>query len=131
MDLAGYFENARGLGVLGTANKEGKVNLAVYARPYVTDESTIAFVMSERLSHQNLRTNPRAAYIFIEEGHEYKGVRLYLTEAHEEMNTSRIDELRRQREQVWPVEDGSNKYLVCFRVERIRPLVGDWEKRFE
>ena len=33
MNLADYFEKVKGTGVLGTADSEGKVDLAIYARP--------------------------------------------------------------------------------------------------
>jgi hypothetical protein len=51
MSLANYFENVKGVGVLGTADPEGKVDLALYARPHVIDEETVAFIMRDRLSH--------------------------------------------------------------------------------
>ena len=38
MSLANYFDNVKGIGILGTANPEGKVDLALYARP-LTKES--------------------------------------------------------------------------------------------
>jgi hypothetical protein len=46
MDLKGYFESANGLGVLATADQQGKVNVAVYARPHVVDDKTIALIMA-------------------------------------------------------------------------------------
>lgn len=71
MNLRDYFDNTKGYGVLATAEASGKVNAAVYARPHFFDESTIAFIMRERLTHANLRTNPHAIYIFIESGPGY------------------------------------------------------------
>jgi hypothetical protein len=124
MDLYEYFENTKGLGVLGTCDAQGNVDLAVYARPHVVDESTIAFIMQQRLSHQNLRTNPHAAYLFKEDGPGYKGKRLYLTETSEEINSSLIAKLRRRKPKACP-DDDSIKYLVFFHIDRIRPLVGD------
>jgi hypothetical protein len=68
MDLKEYFANAKGTGILATADTEGKVDLAIYAKPIVVDKDTIALVMREQLSHQNIRANPKTAYIFIEKG---------------------------------------------------------------
>jgi len=65
--LGGYFNRAKGLGVLATADASGNVNAAVYARPYISDNNTALFIMAERLTHENLKSNPRAAYLFIEE----------------------------------------------------------------
>jgi len=46
MTLKDYFDNAKGYGVLATADNAGKVNAAVYARPHVMDEKTVTFIMA-------------------------------------------------------------------------------------
>ncbi len=79
MSLREYFENTRGRGVLATASADGKVDVAVYARPHAIDDETIAFIMADRLSHRNLESNPHAAYLFLESGEGYNGKRLFLT----------------------------------------------------
>ena len=127
MSLHDYFENAQGLGILATADSDGMVDLAIYARPTVIDETTVAFVMRERLSHQNLKTNPNAAYMFVEKGDDYNGKRLYLTEIREETNSSLIEEFRKKQPEICPASDDSNKYLVFFQVNDVWPLVGDKE----
>ena len=124
MNLSDYFEAAEGLGVLATADSEGRVDVAVYARPHVIDESTVAFIMAERLSHENLQSNPQAAYLFVEKGRGYKGKRLHLTRLREETDPAIIDSFRR-REAKMCADKKSKSYLVYFRIERIRPLVGD------
>ena len=48
MTLEEYFDNAKGYGVLATADSAGKVNAAVYARPHVMDEKTVAFIIKTR-----------------------------------------------------------------------------------
>ncbi len=125
MKLADYFENQQGLGVLGTADSDGTVDLAIYAKPHVVDENTIAFVMRERLSHQNLKSNLHAAYMFVEQGEEYHGKRLYLTKIREESNASLVAEFVKKQPEICAPDDDSNKYLVYFHVENIWPLVGD------
>ena len=65
-ELAQYFENNKGTGILATADGQGNVDLAIYARPHIIDETTAAFIMRERLSHHNLKSNPHVAYMFIE-----------------------------------------------------------------
>jgi len=50
MSLSDYFENVQGRGILATADSDGMVDLAIYAKPHVIDETTIAFVMRERLT---------------------------------------------------------------------------------
>jgi hypothetical protein len=125
MSLSSYFENTRGNGILATADSDGTVDLAVYAKPEVIDDSTIAFIMRERLTHQNLKSNPHAAYMFIEQGDGFFGKRLYLTKIREETNTSFVEKIIMKKPQISPPEDDSNKYLVIFHVENIRPLVGE------
>jgi hypothetical protein len=127
MSLSDYFDNVQGLGILATADSDGMVDLAIYARPHVIDEITIAFVMRERLSHQNLKSNPNAAYMFVEQGEGYVGKRLYLTKTREETNTSLIEEFRRRQPEICAADDDSNKYLVFLQINDVRPLVGDKE----
>jgi len=127
MNLKAYFENVPGLGILATADSDGIVDLAVYSKPHVIDDTTVAFVMRERLSHQNLKSNPNAAYMFVEKGDEYRGRRLYLTEIREETNSSLIEEFRKRQPEICPAGDDSNKYLVFFQVNDVWPLVGDKE----
>jgi Pyridoxamine 5'-phosphate oxidase len=125
MSLSGYFEEMQGLGILATADSDGMVDLAIYAKPYVVDETTVAFVMRERLTHQNLKSNPHAAYMFVEKGEGYSGKRLYLTKIREETNTSVVEMLRKKQPEICSAYDDSNKYLVHFRVDAVWPLVGD------
>ena len=125
MSLSEYFENVRGLGILATADSNGNADLAIYAKPHVIDDKTIAFIMRERLTHQNLKSNPRAAYMFVEQGEGYSGKRLYLTKIREETNTSVVEMFRKRQPEICASSDDSNKYLVHFRVDAIRPLVGD------
>jgi hypothetical protein len=123
MNLMEYFENTKGLGVLATANSDGDVDAALYARPHVIDEETIAFIMSDRLSHKNVSSNPKCAYLFVEDGQGYKGKRLYLTKISEETNAKKIESVRRGKfEYSDPI---ATKYLVTFRIDETRPLVGD------
>jgi len=123
MSLAEYFENTKGLGVLATADGGGNVDAALYARPHVVDEENIAFIMSDRLSHNNVSANPKCVYLFVEEGEGYKGKRLYLTMTGEETDKEKIESLRRKK---FDYKDPSaTKYLVSFHIDNVRPLVGD------
>ncbi len=127
MDLYQYFENARGVGVLSTADGEGNVDSAVYARPHVMEDGNIALIMRDRLSHHNLQSNPRAAYLFLEEGPGYKGKRLYLTKVGEEQDEEKIGQLsRRSYSQEESLHSGA-RFLVYFRVDKELPLIGTGE----
>jgi hypothetical protein len=124
MGLAEYFENIKGLGVLATSDADGNVDIAVYSRPYIIDEKTIAFSMLERLSYSNIQSNPKAAYMFVEQGEGYTGKRLHLTRAGEEKDPQRIEEIKKQHTRIRG-PDEKIRHLVYFTVDKIRPLVGD------
>ena len=126
MDLKVYFENKKGLGVLATADGEGKVDLAVYSRPHVMDGETVAFIMPDRLTHHNLQANPHAAYLFLEdeaEGKKFQGLRLFLTKAHEEKDSELLRTLRRRRYG----DDETERFLVFFRIDKKLAPIGPAE----
>jgi hypothetical protein len=127
MDRKKYFDNNRGIGVLSTADSGGKVDAAIYSRPHVMNDGTLAFVMRERLTHHNLQSNPYAVFLFIEEGGGYRGVRLFLRKVGEEKDSPLAEELRRRW--ISPEEDRVKgpKYLVTFTVDKELPLIGSGE----
>jgi len=124
MTLAEYFKSTEGLGVLATSDSDGNVDIAIYSRPYVIDEKTIAFSMLERLSYSNIQSNPKAAYMFVERGEGYAGKRLHLTSTGEEKDPERIEQIRQQHVQTRKYEE-KTRHMVYFTVDKIRPLVGD------
>jgi len=124
MDLGEYFEKTEGLGVLATADSQGNVDVALYARPHVMDDGVVAFIMAEGLSYRNVCVNPKAAYLFVENGEGYKGKRLYLTKTGEQTDQQVIDSMRRRDRSVYQADKGKSS-LVHFKVEKIRTLVGD------
>jgi len=123
MDLQDYFDKAKGTGVLATADKEGNVDLAVYAKPHVMDKDTVAFIMADRLTHHNLLSNNHAAYLFKEEGPGYKGTRLFLTKLREEKDSELLYTIRSKR-YASEKEEGKPRFLVFFKVDKVLPLVG-------
>lgn len=125
MNLKTYFEATKGTGVLSTADDKGHVNAAVYARPHVMDDGSLAFIMRDRLSYHNLQSNPNAAFLFREESAGYKGIRLHLNKIREEHNTPLVEDLCRRCK---IKEDAEVKrHLAFFKVEKRLPLVGDGE----
>ena len=126
MKLSEYFEKAKGIGVLATTDASGQVNQAIYGRPHfldANDDDTCSFIMSNRLSHDNLKHNPSAAYLFVEEGEEYVGKRISLTVIGEETDPEKIKATRRRHIPVTSEEEG--KFLVHFHIEGVRPLIGN------
>jgi len=124
MELKEYFENTEGSGVLATADSDGKVDAAIYARPHIMDDGTIALIMRNRLTHHNLQSNSHACYMFIEKGPGYKGKRFFLTKVREEQDSERLQSLRRRQ---YIDEKDESKFLVFFQIDRELPLVGAGE----
>lgn len=126
MELKEYFAQTKGFGVLSTADADGKVDAAVYSRPHVMDDGTIASIMHDRLSHENLKSNPHAVYLFLEEGGGYRGKRLFLTKVREDSDPELINELSRR---CYPSElqVKQPRFLVYFQIDKELPLVGPGE----
>jgi len=130
MELKEYFEKQKGTGVLATSDAEGRVDVAVYAKPHFMDDGAIAFIMADKLSHHNLESNGHAAYLFKEEGAGYKGVRLFLIKIKEEKDSDLLYSLRSRR---YPggKEDGKPRFLVFFKIEKQLPLIGAGESSMD
>jgi hypothetical protein len=127
MKLKDYFEETKGLSILSTADGQGRVTTAIYSAPRVREDNTIAFIMRERLTYQNLLANPHAAFMFVEKNAGYQGVRLFLEKMREDNDPEVI--ARMTRRNLTPEEDREKgpKHLVIFRVEKILPLIGAGE----
>lgn len=123
MDLKSYFDKHNGVGILSTADDRGQVDAAVYSRPHVMEDGSIAFIMRDRLTHHNLQSNPSAAYLFKESGDGYQGKRLFLTKLREEKESETLYLLRRR---TYPEDKDrrESKFLVYFNVDKILPLIG-------
>ena len=125
MNMKTYFEETKGMGVLSTADDAGRVNAAVYGRPHVMEDGSLALIMRDRLSHSNLQSNPHAAFLFREAGPGYKGLRLHLTKTHEESGTPLVKELCHRCR----IDDKPDavRYLVVFKTDKELPLIGAGE----
>ena len=122
MKLDEYFDQKKGIGVLSTADSEGKVDAAIYARPHFMEDGTLAFIMRDRLSHHNLQSNPHATYLFKEEGSGYRGKRLFMTRVREEPYTGQLESLRRRKS---AYGNSEGRFLVFFKLDKELPLVGN------
>ena len=123
-DLKTYFEQTEGTGVLSTADANGRVNAAVYARPHILEDGTAAVIMRNRLTRKNLTENPHAAFLFMEKGPGYKGRRLYLTKIDEDADADRINALRRRCPTTDADPEKGELFLVRFQIDKVIPLVG-------
>jgi hypothetical protein len=126
MQLNEYFERTKGRGIIATADSTGQLTAAVYAKPHFFEDNSIAFIMADRLTHQNLQSNPHAVYLFMESGEAYAGKRLYLTKTKEEKNSPLIDQIQRRERCPGDEEyQKQNRFLVYFTIERVLPLIGE------
>lgn len=121
MELKEYFNDTKGVGIMATADGEGKVDAAIYARPHFMEDGTLAFIMRDRLTHHNLQSNSHATFLFIEDGPGYKGKRLFMTKVREEEETELLYSLRRRN---YPDDKEEVKFLVFFKLDKELPLVG-------
>lgn len=130
MTIKDYFENTRGRGVLATADKGGRVDAAIYAAPHFIDDGTLAFIMRERLTHDNLQSNPYATYLFMAEGKGYKGVRLFLKKVREDADEELIAKMTRRH--LCKEDDVAlgPKFLVYFKLEKGLDLIGRGSAEF-
>lgn len=119
-ELQDYFENTEGLGVLATADSDGRVDAAVYSRPHFLEDGTLAFIMRDRLTHHNLQSNPSATFLFAEKGSRSSGKRLFLRMVREEENPELIEKIKRRKY----TDDNEAMFLVYFALEKELPLVG-------
>lgn len=128
MTLKTYFENTKGTGVLSTSDAEGHVDAAIYSRPHVMEDGTLALIMRNRLSHHNLQSNPHAAYLFKEAGQGHKGKRFFLTKVKEETDTDQLFELRKRTYPDKGPIKGDPLHLVFFKIDKELPLIGPGEE---
>lgn len=122
--MKSYFQETKGKGVLATADHDGKVDAAIYSKPHVMDDGSLAFIMRDHLTHHNLGSNPYATFLFIEDSPGYRGVRLFLKKTGENNDPEMLAAMTRRH--LTPEEDLAKgpKFLVCFSLEKVLPLVG-------
>ena len=131
MTLKEYFHNTRGTGVLATADNEGRTDAAIYSRPHIMDDGSLAFIMRERLSFNNLQSNPHATFLFMEHAAHLKGMRLFMKKTGEDSDKEFISRMTRRN--LTPEEDkaAGPKHIVYFSLEKILTLVGGNEINME
>ena len=127
MTLNEYLQNVSGKGILSTADAQGRVDAAIYSKPHILEDYTLAFIMRDHLTHHNIGTNPYATYLFIEDGPHYRGIRLFLKKVREDTDQDLIGKMTRR--DLTPDEDKAKgpKFLVYFALEKLLPLIGSGE----
>jgi len=123
MKLAELFPEG-GRGIIGTADADGVVNLAVFAIPHVIDEETLAWGCTEGRSITNLRLNPHASYLYLAPSRGYSGWRLTLTLKQETAEGELLERIKEQAAKVSGSMAGAAvKHVLYFKVDEVRPLM--------
>ena len=124
MSIKEYFGAKEGTGILATADSSGRVDAAIYSRPFVIREKRVAFIMADRLTRRNLLSNPNATYLFIEAGPGYNGMRLMLV-LEKELGADEVDheELRGHYVKAEANYPSEKLTVMYFKVEKVLPLV--------
>jgi len=126
-DLIEYFNKRPRIGTLGTANKEGRPNIAHLGSPQMVDEKTVVMGLGQNRTLANLRENPYAVFTILEPAKtvtEWKGVRVYL----------KMTDLQTAGEKLENIKDaiakrsgeGAAKFVravATFEITEIRPIV--------
>ncbi|HIH03051.1 MAG TPA: pyridoxamine 5'-phosphate oxidase family protein [Methanoregulaceae archaeon] len=123
------------IGTISSAGKDGKVDVAVFGSPHMTDEKTVVLGSGENRTLANLRENPHAVYIIMEPGRglmDGKGVRVYMTLKDLAASGPALDGYVAQLATVVGEAAASMiKALATFEVTEVRPIVDmgqGWEQ---
>ncbi|WP_214019547.1 pyridoxamine 5'-phosphate oxidase family protein [Methanoculleus sp.] len=133
--LMDYFNKQPRLGVLSTANKEGKVDAAVFGSPMMVDEKTVVMGLGKNRTSAYLQENPNAVFTIVESGEtimDWKGLRVYLMMKEYATSGEMLDNYRKQIAGVAGEDAAAMIHAaVTFEVGEVRPLVDmgqGWEQ---
>ncbi len=112
---------------MATSAANGMVDTAIYSRPHVQGNDRVAFIMRDHLTHKNLQENAHANYLFLEEGHGYSGVRLFLIKLEESTDHALIESMTRRSLTAEEDKARGEKFLVWFKVNKVLQLIGGTE----
>lgn len=114
-------------GVLCSSDGHGEVNAAVFGSVRLLDEQTLVVGLGDNRTLENLRTSPRATYIFFEPGPNllaWQGARLYLEVVSFEDSGPLFDETVACASAAAGKSAASMlNSAVVFKINRVRPLV--------
>lgn len=133
--LTDYFNKQPRIGLLSTANKEGKVDAAVFGSPMMVDEKTVVMGLGKNRTSAYLQENPNAVFTIVESGEtimDWKGLRVYLMMKEYATSGEMLDNYRKQIAGVAGEDAAAMIHAaVTFEVGEVRPLVDmgqGWEQ---
>lgn len=125
--LMGYFNKQPRIGTLSTASREGKVDVAVFGSPRMTDGKTVVMALGKNRSLSYLQQNPHAVFMIMEPGTtlmDWKGVRVYLKVTAIATSGKMLDEFKSQiAAMAGEAAAAMIHAAVSFEIEDIRPVV--------
>ena len=133
--LVDYFNKQPRIGLLSSANKEGKVDAAIFCSPMMLDEKTVVMGLGENRTFEYLQENPNAVFTIVESGEtimDWKGLRVYLKMKEYATSGETLETYKKQVTKVAGEDAAAMIHAtVTFEVAEIRPLVDmgqGWEK---
>jgi hypothetical protein len=125
--MIGYFNKQPRLGCLSTADKEGKVDVAILGSPQMVDEKTVIMSLRNNRTLANLIENPRAVFAIMEPGKtapEWKGLRVYLKMIKYETSGELLDMFKTQLAKRVSEAVAKLAYAaVTFEIYEVRPII--------
>ena len=113
-----------GKGVIATAGCDGVVNTAIYARPHIINDDTLAWGMTDGRSYNNLKENPHASYLYMAPVEGFSGWRLTLDLKTIEDSGELLEAIRKSTKEIVGPEAGVLvKHVGYFGVTEVRPLI--------
>ncbi|HVP80190.1 MAG TPA: pyridoxamine 5'-phosphate oxidase family protein [Thermodesulfobacteriota bacterium] len=130
--LMEYFNKMPRLGSLSTSNKDGRVNVAVFGSPRMTDEKRVIMATRKNRTFVNLQENPYAVFMIMEPGKtssEWRGLRVYLKMTGFKTEGDELAAFRKEIAKRVSEEAAKAIYAaVAFEVYDMRPLVDTGQK---
>jgi len=130
-----YFNKQPRIGILSTANKEGKVDAAIFGSPMMVDEKTVVMGLGENRTFTYLQENPNAVFTIVEEGEgfmDWKGLRVYLKMKEYATSGETLETYKKQVARAAGEDAAAMIHAsVTFEVTEVRPLIDmgqGWEK---
>ncbi len=124
MDIKDFFSK-EGIGVMGTADKKGKVNLAIYSPPIVVDDKIVVFGATRRKTFENLTENPHAMFMYILNEPGWRGVRVEMKLIKMEDKGEMLDRLKENFKKVGYHSLAKEiAFALYFEVINVFPLKG-------
>jgi predicted pyridoxine 5'-phosphate oxidase superfamily flavin-nucleotide-binding protein len=130
--LMEYFNKMPRLGALSTSSKDGRVNVAVFGSPRMTDEKRVIMATRKNRTFANLQENPYAVFMIMEPGKttsEWRGLRVYLRMTGYKTEGEELIAFRKQIAARVSEEAAKAIYAaVEFEIYDVRPLVDTGQK---